>query len=256
MSDKISCGCDYHTINNRQYKTIDTSNARRIIDGLELSGIQYFAKFDNKSISLIYSAKDTNRIDEIVERSSKISSAEVIEKVKRPNTEANNYSALFPEIALLLNVSVKSIESRPVDIQMMLAQIYINNCNADSIAIKEALGQVIELNAITQKEIMQAQQDKSNANNTPERRNDVHTDENTLANSAAIEAANYYEQHQRVVQEEQRTAFITRKQLFHIAENLKSSNKSRITENATKDMSVQKSEPEHSETKDEIIRKK
>lgn len=63
--------------------------------------------------------------------------------------QSGNYKALLPEIAEMLNTSVSALESRPSDVQMMLAQIYIANSSADSATIREALGQVVELNTAT-----------------------------------------------------------------------------------------------------------
>ena len=60
-----------------------------------------------------------------------------------------NYKALLPEIAEMLNTSVSALENRPSDVQMMLAQIYIANSSADAATIREALGQVVELNTAT-----------------------------------------------------------------------------------------------------------
>ena len=60
-----------------------------------------------------------------------------------------NYKALLPEIAEMLNTSVSALENRPSDVQMMLAQIYTANSSADSATIREALGQVVELNTAT-----------------------------------------------------------------------------------------------------------
>lgn len=60
-----------------------------------------------------------------------------------------NYKALLPEIAEMLNTSVSALENRPSDVHMMLAQIYIANSSADAATIREALGQVVELNTAT-----------------------------------------------------------------------------------------------------------
>lgn len=62
----------------------------------------------------------------------------------------DDYKVLLPEIAEMLNTSVSALESRPSDVQMMLAQIYIANSTADSATIRAALGQVVELNTATQ----------------------------------------------------------------------------------------------------------
>lgn len=240
MSNMISCGCDYRTIENRQYKTIETENASRIIEGLERSGIIFSAKYNCEKISLIFSATDSNRLNDIINRSNKSPDYDVMEREKRPQGESN-YLALLPEIAKSLNVSVSSLESRPLDVQMMLAQVYINNYYADNIAIKEALGQVVELNTVTENEIEQAKQIEMSANNTPERRKGISEEEKTLSNVAAVEQINLQEQRQNIVREEQRTAYISRQQRYRMAQSLQNRNRTVVQQ-------------EHSS--DEIMRKK
>ncbi len=67
--------------------------------------------------------------------------------------EFNNYKTLLPEIADLLNVSLSSLEQYPPDIQMILCSTYVNTYKSDDISIKQALGQIIQLNTETQSEI-------------------------------------------------------------------------------------------------------
>lgn len=57
----------------------------------------------------------------------------------------NNYKSLLPQIAQLLDVSVAKLESYPADMQMFLCQTYINNYNLTDEAARQALCNVINL---------------------------------------------------------------------------------------------------------------
>ena len=46
---------------------------------------------------------------------------------------------LLPEIAAVLGVTVTQLENKPIDIQIMLAQTYINCWHSDNCSIKKAL---------------------------------------------------------------------------------------------------------------------
>ena len=46
---------------------------------------------------------------------------------------------LLPEIAAVLGVTVTQLENKPIDIQIMLAQTYINYWHSDNGSIKKAL---------------------------------------------------------------------------------------------------------------------
>ena len=48
---------------------------------------------------------------------------------------------LLPEIAAVLGVTVTQLENKPIDIQIMLAQTYINCWHSDNCSIKKALEQ-------------------------------------------------------------------------------------------------------------------
>jgi len=64
----------------------------------------------------------------------------------RSNPESIVYArALLPEIAELLGVSVSSLENKPKDIQILLAQTYVNNWRSDDITIRIALNNVIRI---------------------------------------------------------------------------------------------------------------
>lgn len=46
---------------------------------------------------------------------------------------------LLPEIAAVLGVTVTQLENKPIDIQIMLAQTYVNCWHSDNCSIKKAL---------------------------------------------------------------------------------------------------------------------
>lgn len=67
---------------------------------------------------------------------------------ERSIDEANNneYQSILPEIAELLNVSVSKLEHYPVDMQMLLCRVYINNYQLGKEAAQQALNNVVNLN--------------------------------------------------------------------------------------------------------------
>lgn len=69
--------------------------------------------------------------------------------------EVDDCLSLIPEIARLLNMSVSAVKRYPNDIQHILCEIYANNYKADEITLKQVLGQVVQLNAETEREIEQ-----------------------------------------------------------------------------------------------------
>ena len=48
---------------------------------------------------------------------------------------------LLPEIAAVLGITVAQLENKPIDIQIMLAQTYVNCWHSDNCSIKKALEQ-------------------------------------------------------------------------------------------------------------------
>lgn len=68
-------------------------------------------------------------------------------------SKSDDYLSLIPEIARLLNMSVSTVKRYPNDIQHILCEIYANNYKADEITLKQALGQVVQLNSETEQEI-------------------------------------------------------------------------------------------------------
>lgn len=69
-----------------------------------------------------------------------------------PNNN-QDYKALLPEIAELLNVSVSTLENYPTDMQAMVCQIYVNNYHLDEVSTIQAIGNAFSLNIDTEKHI-------------------------------------------------------------------------------------------------------
>lgn len=68
---------------------------------------------------------------------------------------------LLPEIAEILGVTVAQLESKPTDIQIMLAQTYVNCWRSDSENVKEILERDILLKNEPKKDEKQAQRDET-----------------------------------------------------------------------------------------------
>ena len=181
-------GCDYSEIPDRKFKTIATQNADRIISGLEKSNIIFSAKYDEDKITLTYSQSDEKKINQIIRK--KDSDIDSFLELNE-NQREKSLERFLPEISVLLNTSVSSLESRPKDLQLMLIQIYINNYYADDIAIKKALQSALDLNAVTKTEIEQAEKEIIPKQSKPEKEtrnqylHDLNQSMNTNENSAA-----------------------------------------------------------------------
>lgn len=67
---------------------------------------------------------------------------------------------LLPEIAEILGVTVAQLESKPTDIQIILAQTYVNCWHSGSENVKKILEQDILLKNEPKEEKKQAQRDK------------------------------------------------------------------------------------------------
>lgn len=84
--------------------------------------------------------------------------SEIQRYLTKDTSNPENYKSLLPEIANLLNVSVLVIERYPADIQRALCDTYTDYYHSDQITIKQALGQIIQLNSETENQIKQAKQ--------------------------------------------------------------------------------------------------
>lgn len=68
---------------------------------------------------------------------------------------------LLPEIAEILGVTVAQLENKPTDIQIMLAQTYVNFWHSDAENVKEILERDILLKNESKKGEKQAQRDET-----------------------------------------------------------------------------------------------
>ena len=100
------------SITDKQYLTVNSGYGLEIVKGLDLSGIPYFAKFDESVIYLTFSSANKNSVDEIIKKSDKF-----------PDLD---YLSLLPEIADILHCSVNELQSRPHEMLDILAKTYIN----------------------------------------------------------------------------------------------------------------------------------
>lgn len=134
--------------------------------------------------------------------------------------EADNYLSLIPEIARLLNMSVSAVKRYPNDIQHILCEIYANNYKADEITLKQALGQVVQLNTETEQEIKNSvsdfektDKDISQKNNESRRvqqefqeqgkKRALLTREQIIRNAKIIRD-NYYRQQRQFIEQDER----------------------------------------------------
>lgn len=208
MNERTS-GSDIQSIENRRFVTISTDDAENIVKGIEQSGMIYSARFDDKKLSLVYSEHDKDRMDEILHKANN----EAIERVRSYQSGESDVLSLLPEIAELMKTSVSHLKRQPYDLQERLADTYVNYWYSDSATMLSALKSVMMLDRNAEAEIEAHEHTVQAANNTPEKRKEIHEAEIRLADANAAEQAEYQEQRERTAHEQKRTAFFTRDQL-------------------------------------------
>lgn len=144
-----SAGVNLQRISEKQYITLETENATKIIKGLEQSDMPFFAKYDDTRIILTYSKNDENKVNQILTKAVSGDEEEILMFKSEP--ESLIYARLLlPEISDLLGVSVDYLENRPHDIQILLAQTYVSYRHSDNDTIKKALERDIFANHETE----------------------------------------------------------------------------------------------------------
>lgn len=134
----IESGNQIQAITDKQYLTVNSGHGAEIVKVLDLSGIPYFAKFDESVIYLTFSSANKNSVDEIIKKSDKF-----------PDSD---YLSLLPEIADILHCSVNELQSRPHEMLDILAKTYINYWYSDRQTIQNALERITDLNRETENE--------------------------------------------------------------------------------------------------------
>ena len=129
-------------IKDREFRQITTTNAEKIILGLDMSEVPFFAKYNDMSLSLAYDSKRKDSVDEII---SKAESGEypIIEREISENRAAA-YERLLPEIAEIMNMSVAQLKVSKA-LTNRLVETYIENWFADRVTIQSKLGQFTDL---------------------------------------------------------------------------------------------------------------
>lgn len=148
----IISGCNISDICDAKYKTINTSHSDEIIKAFTKANIIYHAKYDETKLIISYSSRDESRVNEILAKSDN-DEANLIERLKIEGVGPNNYLDLLPEISEIMDVSASSLENRPMEIKLYLAQAYIDNWFSDKVTIQKELNRVTELGYYAKKEI-------------------------------------------------------------------------------------------------------
>ena len=208
----LTSGCEVKMIPNMKFNTIETPHAVDIINGLIQSGIQYSAKYNDEKLTLVYSFDEQKKIDEILNRMSS-DNADYVERLRRNGGSNDEYMVLIPEVAEIMGLSASSLENRPSDLRLYLAQVYVNNWFCDKTTIQKELSKVSDLGYFAQNEVIEAEQNELQNNNTPENRKDIHEMEQRLDRAAVIENELLKEQRERVINEENRVSRFSRKSL-------------------------------------------
>ena len=137
-----TAGSKITDIKDREFKQFTTTNAEKIILGLDMSEIPFFAKYNDMSLSLAYDGKRKDNVDEIIK---KAESGEfpILEREISENRAAA-YERLLPEIADIMNLSVAQLKvSRALSNR--LVETFIKNWFADGETIRRKLSHLMDL---------------------------------------------------------------------------------------------------------------
>jgi len=235
----ITAGYSFRDIRDKAYKTVDTAKAEQIITALEAENVLFSAKYNGARISLIFSSDDTAAVEKIIQKAQNDNS-DMLQRQSEPGSGDDEYKALFPEIARLLNTSISALERHPADQQLLLTTVYKNYCYADDTTIREALRSVIQLNRETERDIDAARSAEAAANNTPAKRTGISEEEKRLATSALTEQIIIQEYADRQAQENNRRITISRKQLKQTAQRISQERSTPAPEQEPEDIVRQK----------------
>lgn len=137
-----TAGIKITDIPNREFIQLTTKNAEKIILGLDMSGISFFAKYNDTSISLAYDGSRKDSVDEIIGKAES-GDYEIIER-EYFHDKPKCYERLLPEIADMLNMSIAQLRVSKA-LSDRLVGTYINNWYADRYTIQSKLGQFVDL---------------------------------------------------------------------------------------------------------------
>ena len=185
-TEMIQSGSELSEIPDSVFKTFKTSNSVRIINGLIDSDIKYSARYDTEKLLLAIPRDKENSAEEIAKKADS-DNAEYIERLIGESGSTDEFLSLLPEIAAFTGFSESALRERPVEIQLFLAKVYVNNWFCDNATLRGELAKITELGyeAQTENEIELAE--RSADNNTPERVGSARREQNELDRSADTE---------------------------------------------------------------------
>lgn len=142
MSEVKSSGWILKDINNRTYARYETGLGEEISQALECGSIPYFARFNDKELSLTYDSDYSEQVDEIIRKSSSGEFQQIIRDIKN-RKNGSSYLVLIPEVAEILEMSVSTLKSRPEEIQETLCRTYVDMWYCDSFTIRKRLSELL-----------------------------------------------------------------------------------------------------------------
>ena len=137
-----TAGAKITDIQNREFRQLTTGNAEKILLGLDLSGIPFFAKYNEMSLSLAYDGKRKDSVDEIIKKAES-GEYEVIER-EYQSERPKCYERLLPEIVDMLDMSIAQLRVSKALTDRLVAT-YVTNWFADRNTIQSKLAQFVDL---------------------------------------------------------------------------------------------------------------
>ena len=137
-----TAGAKITDIQNREFRQLTTGNAEKILLGLDLSDVPFFAKYNEMSLSLAFDGTRKDSVDEII-RKAESGEYAIIEREMKEN-RAKAYERLLPEIADMLDMSITQLRVSKALTDRLVAT-YITNWFADRDTIQSKLAQFVDL---------------------------------------------------------------------------------------------------------------
>lgn len=191
---------DYKKIQDKQYLTVDTNEAQKIVSELNNQNIFYSARYDEAKISLTFSKADFDKVNDIInstqpapdepvqsaadkaleeiqrqllEMQENISPAKVADEVAVAPLPAlpehsiaepepiPDINSILPEIAVVMDMSISELENKPTDIKELLVLDYTNNFKSTPEEIQASLSAIIFPNSSVENNLEKSNQQKT-----------------------------------------------------------------------------------------------
>lgn len=163
MSDlSYVCGADIQSINNKEFIRLETTKAKDIAVALDKSNIPFHAKYSDTEMVLTYDGSYKDSVDEITAKIMSENYDELLREI-REKKNSDDCLLLLSEVADVLNTTVGTLKTRPVEIQELLCKAYTDLWVCDTPTIQRELDRYITVKGRTVQDIQEHERKTYNA---------------------------------------------------------------------------------------------